>query len=199
MRIFVAGGSGVIGIRLLPLLLADGHVVAAMTRSADKAGALRAAGAEPVVCDVFDAPAVHHAVAGFAPDAVVNELTDLPDDPEHISATAQRNIRMRREGTGNLLAATVALPGARRRFVVQSVAWELPGEAAVAAADQERAVLDFGGVVLRYGQFYGPGTYWETEVPPPPRIHIDEAARRTVAALDAEPPAVIEVVEPDAA
>jgi len=199
MRIFVAGGSGVIGIRLLPLLLADGHVVAAMTRSADKAGALHAAGAEPVVCDVFDAPAVHDAVAGFAPDAVVNELTDLPDDPEHIGATAQRNIRMRREGTGNLLAATVALPGARRRFVVQSVAWELPGEAAVAAADQERAVLDFGGVVLRYGQFYGPGTYWETEVPPPPRIHIDEAARRTVAALDAEPPAVIEVVEPDAA
>ena len=60
-------------------------------------------------------------------------------------------------------------------------------------------MLDFGGVVLRYGQFYGPGTYWETEVPPPPRIHIDEAARRTVAALDAEPAAVIEVVEPDAA
>jgi nucleoside-diphosphate-sugar epimerase len=199
MRIFLAGGSGVIGMRLLPLLLADRHVVAAMTRSADKAGALRAAGAEPVVCDVFYAPAVQDAVAGFAPDAVVNELTDLPDDPERIGATAQRNIRMRREGTGNLLAATAALSGARRRFVVQSVAWELPGEAAVAAADQERAVLDFGGVVLRYGQFYGPGTYWETEVPPPPRIHIDEAARRTVGALDAEPAAVIEVVEPDAA
>jgi nucleoside-diphosphate-sugar epimerase len=199
MRIFVAGGSGVIGIRLLPLLLADGHIVAAMTRSGDKADALRVAGAEPVVCDVFDAPAVHDALAGFAPDAVVNELTDLPDDPEQIAATAQRNIRMRREGTGNLLAAIAALPGARRRFVVQSVAWELPGEAAVAAADQERAVLDFGGVVLRYGQFYGPGTYWETEVPPPPRIHVDEAARRTAAALDAEPAVVIEVVEPDAA
>jgi uncharacterized protein YbjT (DUF2867 family) len=199
MRIFVAGGSGVIGTRLVPLLLADGHVIAAMTRSAEKADALRLAGAEPVVCDVFDATAVHDAVAGFAPDAVINELTDLPDDPAQIAATAQRNIRMRREGAGNLLAATAALPGARRGFLVQSVAWELPGEAAVAAAEQERAVLDFGGVVLRYGQFYGPGTYWETEVPPPPRIHIDEAARRTVAALAAESGAVIDVVEPEAA
>jgi hypothetical protein len=99
------------------------------------------------------------------PDAVINELTDLPDDPAQISATGHRNIRMRREGTGNLLAATAALPGARRPFLVQSVAWDLPGGAAVAAAEQERALLEFGGVVLRYGQFYGPGTYWEARCP----------------------------------
>jgi hypothetical protein len=102
---------------------------------------------------------------------------------------------MRREGTGNLLAATGALPGPRRRFVVQSVAWELPGEGGVAALDQERTVLDFGGVVVRYGQFYGPGTYWEDETPPDPRIQIDDAARRTLPALEAEPGSVLEVVD----
>lgn len=197
VRIFLAGATGVIGIRIVPLLRDAGHEVAGMTRSAANAEALREAGAEAVVCDVFDGAALHGAVAAFAPDAVVNQLTDLPDEAADIRATAERNIRIRRQGTGNLLAATGALAGPQRRFVAQSVAWELPGESGVAAHDQERAVLDVGGVVVRYGQFYGPGTYWETELPPFPRIQIDAAARRTLPALDAEPGSVIEIVEPD--
>jgi hypothetical protein len=126
---------------------------------------------------------------------VVNQLTDLPDDVEEIRTVADRNVRIRREGTGNLLHTTGVLAGPRRRFVVQSVAWELPGDGGVAAAQQERAVLAFGGVVVRYGQFYGPGTYFPDEVPPPPRIEITEAARRTVPALEAEPGTVLEVVK----
>jgi len=194
VRIFLAGATGVIGSRMLPLLLDDGHEVAAMTRSEEKSGLLRDAGAEPVVCDVFDADRLRAAVTGFAPEAVIHQLTDLPDDVEQIPELADRNIRMRREGTQNLVAAATA--AGARTFLVQSVAWELPGEAAAAAQDNERAVLDIGGIVLRYGQFYGPGTYWETEVPPPPKIQIDEAARRTVAALEAEPGAILEIVDP---
>src|SRR5690242_14917451 len=70
MRIFMAGASGVIGIRLVPLLVNAGHVVAGMTRSPGKAGLLREAGADPVVCDVYDAAALTAAVQGFAPDVV---------------------------------------------------------------------------------------------------------------------------------
>lgn len=78
--------------------------------------------------------------------------------------------------------------------MAQSVAWELGGDAGAAVQEHERAVLDSGGVVLRYGQFYGPGTYFEDEAPSPPLIHVDEAARRTVPALDA-PPGLILVTE----
>jgi uncharacterized protein YbjT (DUF2867 family) len=67
MRIFLAGATGVIGIRLVPLLLADGHTVAAMTRSPGKAGQLRSLGAEPVICDVFDTGRLIAAVGAFAP------------------------------------------------------------------------------------------------------------------------------------
>jgi len=69
--------------------------------------------------------------------------------------------------------------------MAQSVAWALGGDAGAAVREHESAVLDAGGVVLRYGQFYGPGTYFEDEEPTPPRIHVDEAARRTLPALDA--------------
>jgi nucleoside-diphosphate-sugar epimerase len=199
MRIFVAGGSGVIGIRLLPLLLADGHIVAAMTRSGDKADALRVAGAELVVCDVFDAPAVHDAVAGFAPDAVVNELTDLPDDPEQIAATAQRNIRMRREGTGNLLAATAALTGARRRFVVQSVAWELPGRPPSRPPTRSARCSTSGASSSATASSTVGGPTGRRRCPRRPGSTSTRPARRTAAALDAEAAVVIEVVEPDAA
>src|SRR5215471_4661716 len=79
MRVFLAGASGVIGIRVLPLLVSEGHIVAAMTRSAGKADELLALGGEPVVCDVFDLDALEAAVAAFAPEAVMHQLTDLPD------------------------------------------------------------------------------------------------------------------------
>ncbi len=193
MRIFVAGASGVIGVRLVPLLVAAGHVVAGMTRTPGKAGLLERLGAEPVVCDAFDAPALAGAVRRFRPGAVIHQLTDLPDDRARLAGHAAANSRIRREGTRNLLAA--AREAGAGSFLAQSVAWELPGEGGQAVADLERMVLDAGGVVLRYGAFYGPGTYHEAEPPPEPRIQIDEAARRTLAALGAPPGVIITVTE----
>ena len=195
MRIFLAGASGVIGIRLLPLFASAGHVVAGMTRSPGKSSSLLALGAQPVVCDVYDADALRAAVARFRPDAVMHQLTDLPDDAARIPAFAARNDRILREGTRNLLGA-VRAAGARRIFA-QSIARELPGERGLTYHDHEQAVLDAGGVVIRYGQLYGPGTYYPAEPPGPPRIEIDEAARRTVALLDA-PSGIVELVEQSA-
>jgi nucleoside-diphosphate-sugar epimerase len=197
VRIFLAGASGVIGVRLVPLLVADGHTVAGMTRTAAKAGALAQAGAEPVVCDVFETDALSAAVAAFAPDLVMHQLTDLPDDVSQIGDFGERNDRIRREGTRNLLAAAggAGVPGAR--FLAQSIAWKLPGKRGENTEAFEHLVLDAGGVIIRYGQLYGAGTYYpDPDAPPsPPRVGVDEAARATVGLLDAEP-GVVEVVEP---
>lgn len=196
MRIFLAGATGVIGRALVPLLLADGHVVAGMTRTADKASALADLGVFPVVCDVYDADRLGAAVTAFAPDLLMHQLTDLPDKEESIPQFAARNNRIRSEGTRNLLAAAAA--AGTRHALAQSIAWTPPGAGEVLAA-HEQMVLDAGGVVLRYGVLYGPGTYpGETHRPPPPRIHVNDAARRTVAALDA-PSGVIVVAEEDGA
>jgi uncharacterized protein YbjT (DUF2867 family) len=191
MRVFLAGASGVIGVRLVPLLDAAGHTVAGMTRSPEKAVSLRALGAEPVVCDVFDAAGLKAAVSAFAPDAVMHQLTDLPDAVERIPEFAERNNRIRTEGTRNLIAAAQA--AGAERFLAQSIAWTPPagGEA---VAEHERRVLDAAGVVVRYGTFYGPGTYSENRIPPPPRIEIAAAARATVPLLEA-PSGIVEVVE----
>ncbi|HTZ27841.1 MAG TPA: NAD(P)-dependent oxidoreductase [Streptosporangiaceae bacterium] len=196
MRIFVAGASGVIGSRLVALLAADGHEIAGMTRSPGKADILRELGADPVVCDVFDAGALTRAVAAFAPDIVFHQLTDLPDDASDVAAFSERNNRVRGEGTRNLLAAAAA--AAAGPVIAQSISWELPGESGRAAtAEHERAVLQAGGVVIRYGQFYGPGTYYETDPPPPPRVHVDDAARQTVPAIGV--PAGVTIVVDDRA
>ena len=130
MRIFLAGASGVIGIRLVPLLVAAGHDVAGMTRSPAKMNHLRDLGAEPVLCDVYDADTLTAAVEGFRPDLVMHQLTDLPDDIDDISRSADRNDRIRREGTRNLLAA--AQIADVNRFSAQSIAWELPAERGIA-------------------------------------------------------------------
>ena len=184
MRIFIAGASGVIGVRLVPLLVADGHTVAGMTRSPQKAGMLAELGAQPVVCDVFDAGALTQAMTAFGPDVVLDQLTDLPDRAADLPEFAERSNRMLVDGTRHLLAAAAAAHAAR--VVAQSISWELPGENGRAAyAEHERAVLGADGVVIRYGQLYGPGTYYEEEPPPPPRVHVDDAARQTVPALDA--------------
>jgi uncharacterized protein YbjT (DUF2867 family) len=183
MRIFLAGASGVIGVRLIPLLVAGGHEVSGMTRSPGKADALRELGADPVVCDVFDAAALVDAVGLCTPELVMHQLTDLPDRPDQIPEYAARNNRIRTEGTRNLLAAARA--AGATRFVAQSIAWTPPagGEA---VAEHERMVLEADGVVIRYGVFYGRDTYSGSDrVPPPPRIQVDEAARRTVSLLDA--------------
>jgi nucleoside-diphosphate-sugar epimerase len=184
MRVFVAGASGVIGVRLLPLLVGEGHAVAGMTRSPEKVELVRRLGALPVVCDVFDRQALREAMVEFGLEAVVSELTDLPDDREQLHAFEAANDRMRREGTRNLLDAAA---GAKApRFLAQSIAWRLPGERGAAVAELERMVLEAGGVVLRYGQLYGPGTFYETELPELPRVHVDEAAERTADLLEAE-------------
>ncbi|MFJ1460254.1 NAD(P)H-binding protein [Nocardia wallacei] len=184
MRVFLAGASGVLGVRLTPLLVAVGCEVAGMTRSPAKASKLAELGAEPVVCDVYDAAGLEQAVRAFAPDMVIHQLTDLPDDRADLPAGRSANARIRREGTANLLAAARA--AGTKRVLAQSVAWEMTGEGKAGQEYLEEAVLGAGGVVLRYGQFYGPDTYYPdpSDYPDPPRIHIDEAAARTVTALD---------------
>src|SRR5688572_20043995 len=121
MRIFLAGATGLIGTRLVPLMLAEGHVVAGMTRSREKVEGLRAAGVTPVLCDVFDAGALAAEVRDFRPDLVVHQMTDLPDEVERLAEFLPRNDRVRGEGTRNLLAAakSAGVPG----FLAQSIAW----------------------------------------------------------------------------
>jgi nucleoside-diphosphate-sugar epimerase len=193
MRIFLAGASGVIGVRLIPLLVGGGHTVAGMTRTAGKAAALRELGAEPVVCDVYNADRLVQSVTAFGPDLVMHQLTDLPDQADDIPGFAPRNNRIRTEGTRNLLAA--AQSANAERFLAQSIAWTPPagGEA---VATHERLVLSADGVVVRYGTFYGPGTYSADRIPPHPRIQIDEAARRTIELLDAATGVVVVAEDP---
>ncbi len=180
MRVFLAGATGVIGAPLLERLLADGHEVSGMTRSPAKAGALRAAGAEPVVADGLDAQAVLSAVVKARPDAVIHELTAIPQrlDPRKIIRDFELTDRLRTEGTRNLLAAAQAAGASR--FVAQSIAFAYepgpPGavhgeedppiadppaqfvRSAQAVAELERLTLAADGLVLRYGYFYGPGS-----------------------------------------
>jgi len=184
MRVFVAGASGVIGVRLVPLLVAAGHEVAGLTRSPEKVETLRLLGALPIVCDVFDRKELRTAVGDFGADVIVSELTDLPDDRTQLQTYRSANDRMRREGTRNLLAAAAA--ATTPRFLAQSIAWHLSGERGAAVQEFERMVLEAGGVVLRYGRFYGPGTFYESELPESPRVSVDEAAKTTADLLEAE-------------
>jgi uncharacterized protein YbjT (DUF2867 family) len=181
-RIFLAGASGVIGTRLIPRLVMAGHVVGGMTRSANKADRLAELGAEPIVVDVFDRDALIQAVQQFKPDVVLNELTDLPDDVTKIGDHAHLNARIRTEGNANLIEAARRIGSPK--ILAQTVAWQLPdGPDARAVAELEKSVLAEGGVVLSYGQFYGPGTYNENGIPSKPRVQIDRAADLTVELL----------------
>ncbi|GAA5090359.1 NAD-dependent epimerase/dehydratase family protein [Nocardia iowensis] len=189
VRIFLAGATGVIGTRLVPLLVGAGHVVAGMTRSASKAEQVRAAGAEPVVCDVYDLDALTAAVVAFRPDLVMHQLTDLPDDATLLPELAGANARIRTEGTRNLVAAARA--AGAKRFLAQSIAWEPAGGRGQVIQDHEAAVLDIDGVVVKYGQFYGPGTYYEDELPTHPRVHVEDAAAQTIPLLEASSGVVI--------
>ena len=193
MRIFFAGASGVIGRHLLPLLVDANHTVGAMTRSPSKAGPLASAGAQAIVCDVFNRVELTNAVRTFAPDLILHELTDLPDHLSELPEDSLLNARIRVEGTRNLLDAMAGL--AHVRIVAQSVAWTMrPGREADAVSFLEKEVLAADGVVLRYGFLYGPGTYFESELPPSPRVRIDDAASRTIQAL-AAPTGVLSIVD----
>jgi len=192
MRVFLAGASGAIGRQLVPLLVAAGHEVAGTTRSEAKVEMLRELGAEPVLIDVYDAERLRDAVLAFGPELVMHQLTDLPQDPRQISEKAADNARVRTEGTRNLIAA--AQTAAAPRFLAQSIAWRLPGDAHTPVEEHEAMILDAGGVVAHYGRFYGPGTYHEEDRPEPPYVHVAEAARQTVELLEA-PSGVVEIVE----
>src|ERR1700744_3259981 len=121
--VFVAGATGVIGRRLVPLLVADGWRVVGTTRSPEKAGLVSDLGAVPAIVDVFDAEALATAVVATAPAIVIHQLTDLPaglDPAKMVKATA-RNARIRDEGTRNLVAA--AAQAGVSRLIAQSVAF----------------------------------------------------------------------------
>lgn len=223
MRVFLAGATGAIGTQLLPLLLADGHQVTGMTRSPHKADTLRAAGAEAVVADGLDAQAVSRAVAAARPDAVIHELTAIPQrlDARKIKRDFALTDRLRTEGTRNLIAA--AQEAGASRFIAQSIAFAYaPGPAGTvhgeddpliadppaqferssrAVAELERLTLAADGLVLRYGYFYGPGSSISTHGALAGEvarrrlpivgggggvwsfIHVEDAARATLAAL----------------
>ena len=109
MRIFVAGATGVIGRRLVPMLVERGHEVTAMTRSPEKSDMIRAMGATPAIRDVFDAEGLRAELASATPEVVIHQLTDLPPDVDPRKATEQLegNDRIREEGTRNLVDAAV--------------------------------------------------------------------------------------------
>jgi 2-alkyl-3-oxoalkanoate reductase len=183
MRVFVAGASGALGSQLVPQLVAAGHEVVGMTRTASKQEGLRALGARPAVADALDPDAVARAVAVAEPEVIVHQLTALsgPLDMRHVDRFFAATNRLRTEGTDHLLAAGRAV--GVRRFVAQSYAgWPFarsggpvkreddpldpdPPEALRSSLEAirhvERAVTGVRwaeGLVLRYGGFYGPGT-----------------------------------------
>ncbi len=183
MRVFVAGGTGVVGRRLVPQLVARGHEVTATTTSEAKLGLVAELGARGVVMDGLDAVSVGEAVATAAPDVIVNEMTAISathagkPDIRHFDRWFAPTVRLRTEGTDHLVAAAEAtgVP----HVVSQSYAdWNgqraggwvkteddpldlLEGTAAEPAMKAlihlEQAVLGYGGAVLRYGGLYGPG------------------------------------------
>ena len=178
-RIFLAGATGVIGIRLLPLLIAEGHTVAAMTRSESKREQLTEAGAEPVVCDVYDAEALRDAVVAFAPDALLHQLTDLPDSAEDIPQLAARNARIRTRGTRR--QPDDRGDGSRpRHFLAQSIAWTPAGGAETLRKTRRKPGARGQRRRGEVRTALRPGTYYETTLPEHPRIHVDAAANRTV-------------------
>ena len=183
MRVFVAGGTGVIGRRLVPQLVARGHEVTATTTSAGKLGLLAQLGAEGVVMDGLDEVSVGEAVGAARPDAIVNQMTGLsethggkpnPRKPARFFATTNR---LRSEGIDHLLAAAEAtgvshvvaqghasMNGLRQGGWVKTEEDPLEVlEGTKAINHLEDAVVRTGGAVLRYGGFYGPGA-WDEQV-----------------------------------
>ncbi len=186
MKILVAGGTGAIGRPLISELLAKGHTPVALTRSPEKAQALVDQGVEPAIADVFDADAVKAVVRRARPEVVIEQLTALPRTytRELLNAAAAFNTRLRLEGGANLLAAAQAT--GVRRYLRQSIAfWAVPGpgladEETPLARDASPSVSadaqvvteiehrllgnpNIEGIALRYGFFYGPGTWFHPD------------------------------------
>lgn len=235
MKILVAGATGAIGRPLIVQLLDKGHDVVALTRSLEKARTL-ADGVESAIADVFDANAVKDAVYRVQPDVVIEQLTAYPTTytRESMSAAADLNTRIRLEGGANMLAAAQA--AGVRRYLRQSIAfWGVPGtgladeetplaiDASPAVAADARIVTEIErrlletpkleGIALRYGFFYGPGTWFapDGDVAEQVRqqqfpivgngggvwswLHIEDAAAATVAAAEQGNPGVYLLVD----
>lgn len=238
MRVLVAGATGVIGDQLVPLLTAAGHEVVGLARSRDRADGLRRAGAELVVADALDRAAVTRAVREAAPEAVVNMLTAIPPalDPRRLARDFALTNRLRTEGTRNLLDA--AREVGARRVISQGLAyiydpdgtgnadedalvWRDPPKqfAPVLAAlmELERRTVDAGGLVLRFGHLYGPGSMLahdgslvqQVRAGKMPLgggggatfsfVHAHDAASAVLAALDKEVTGALNVVDDDPA
>jgi nucleoside-diphosphate-sugar epimerase len=228
MKILIAGATGAIGRPLVGSLRANKHEIFALTRLPDSARRLKEIGAEAVVADALDAAAVKAAVGRIRPDAVINELTSLPRryTPAEMKTAAERDRKVRVEGNINLLAA-LCDAGVRRYLLQSSGFWYAsgsgpadesvpfissasPGVEASAATYLElearaSATPGIEFVALRYGFFYGPGTWYTREgdighqvrqqqVPIIGEgqgvysfVHIDDAAGATAAALECPP------------
>jgi nucleoside-diphosphate-sugar epimerase len=186
MKIFVAGGTGAIGRPLIAELLARGHAVVALTRSPERARALWEQGVVPAIADVFDADAIKAVVSRAQPEVVIEQLTSLPRtySRESLSVAADFNARIRVEGGAKVLAGAQA--AGVRRYLRQSIGfWAVPGpgladedtplafDAAPAVAADARLVSELEhrllgnpkieGIALRYGFFYGPGTWFNPD------------------------------------
>ncbi len=190
MRVFVAGGTGAIGRRLVPQLVARGHQVTATTTSAAKLGLLKQLGADGVVMDGLDAVSIGEAVAAARPDAIVHQMTALSvthagkPNFRHQDRWAAITNRLRTEGTDHLLAAAEATGVSH--VVAQSVAmWTANRERGLLTEEEplplqelsakmriiveplhhlEDVVVKAGGAALRYGGFYGPGGGIEDQI-----------------------------------
>jgi nucleoside-diphosphate-sugar epimerase len=217
-RIFLAGASGVVGRPLTSLLVAAGHQVTGMGRSPQSAETLNALGADFIAVDVFDAAALSRAIAAARPDIIIHQLTDLPSrlDPSRMGEAIIRNARIREEGTRNLVHG--ALVAGVRRMIAQSIAWAYaPGTPPYGEEDPLDAIAEgnrgvslrgiialedfvlgsppLQGVVLRYGNFYGPGTGREKPEGPSP-LHVEAAAYAAFCAVEHWRPGIFNIAEP---
>jgi nucleoside-diphosphate-sugar epimerase len=184
MNVFVAGATGVIGRRTLPLLLAAGHRVTGMTRRADGARLLSATGATPAVCDVYDRARLTDTLAASSSEVVIHLLTDLPrrfrpraktSSTDHLRRTGTRNLiaAARAAGVRRVIAESIAFlyrPGGRSPKTEADPPWlDAPGAfrpTVAAAVELERQVLgapSLDGLVLRFGWLYGPGTWYAVD------------------------------------
>jgi len=215
--VFLAGAGGAIGSRLVPQLVEAGHRVFGTTRASDKVAYLAELGAIPVVVDVFDSTKLAKVLGEARPTVVMNQLTDLPKMFEGALSEIilKKNARLRAEGTRKLVDA--AISAGARRFVSQSLGWlyapgptphrendPLDWETEGSSAATVRGVIaleqltlnspPLEGVVLRYGQFYGPGT-WNTAQTGPLPVHIDAAAYAALLAVDTKHTGIYNIAE----
>lgn len=183
MKILIAGASGAIGQPLVNLLVQDGHEVHGITQFEDRARIIAGKGAKPLIINVLDKDAVFSAMAALKPDIVIDMLTHLPKEytPEAMKRAAEMDAKVRREGGMHLLLAAEAYEA--KRYIAQSSGfWYAPGpgfadESAPFALDAtpgiaagvrlyseiEQRVLQsekIDGVAMRFGFFYGPGTWF---------------------------------------